>query len=104
MRYLVAFIYPITATIKPFLAKKGHSPEDVEKMHQAWTKSVIMQVALWCHPLGLTQFPAYSGRGLGFYPEARGPATGVAHRPLPQGPKPPRNSTPLRAMLAAAAA
>jgi hypothetical protein len=49
MRYLVAFIYPITATIKPFLAKKGHSPEDVEKMHQAWTKSVIMQVALWCY-------------------------------------------------------
>jgi hypothetical protein len=22
----------------------------VEKMHQAWTKSVIMQVALWCYP------------------------------------------------------
>ncbi len=49
-RYLVAFIYPITATIKPFLAKKGHSPEEVEKMHQAWFKSVVMQVALWSHP------------------------------------------------------
>ncbi len=46
-RYLVAFIYPITATIKPFLAKKGHSADDVEKMHQAWFKSVVMQVALW---------------------------------------------------------
>jgi hypothetical protein len=49
-RYMVAFIYPITATIKPFLAKKGHSPEDVEKMHQAWFKSVVMQVALWSAP------------------------------------------------------
>lgn len=49
-RYLVAFIYPITATIKPFLAKKGHSPEEVDKMHQAWFKSVVMQVALWSVP------------------------------------------------------
>ena len=46
-RYMVAFIYPITATIKPFLAKKGHNAEDVEKMHWAWFKSVVMQVALW---------------------------------------------------------
>ncbi len=46
-RYMVAFIYPITATIKPFLAKKGHSAEQVEKMHQAWFKSVVLQVALW---------------------------------------------------------
>jgi len=49
-RYMVAFIYPITATIKPFLAKKGHSAEEVEKMHQAWFKSVVMQVALWSYP------------------------------------------------------
>jgi hypothetical protein len=49
-RYLVAFIYPITATIKPFLAKKGHSADEVEKMHQAWFKSVVLQVALWSYP------------------------------------------------------
>ncbi|MFQ5400593.1 MAG: protoglobin domain-containing protein [Anaerolineae bacterium] len=49
-RYLVAFIYPITATIKPFLAKKGHNEEEVDKMHQAWFKSVVMQVALWSAP------------------------------------------------------
>lgn len=49
-RYLPAFIYPITATLKPFLAKKGHSAEDVEKMHQAWVKSVILQVTLWSYP------------------------------------------------------
>jgi hypothetical protein len=50
LRYMIAFIYPITATIKPFLAKKGHAEEDVEKMHQAWFKSVVMQVALWSAP------------------------------------------------------
>ncbi|MCL6473645.1 MAG: protogloblin ApPgb [Firmicutes bacterium] len=49
-RYMVAFIYPITATIKPFLAKKGHSADEVEKMHQAWFKSVVLQVALWSAP------------------------------------------------------
>lgn len=50
LRYLIAFIYPITATIKPFFTKKGHNHEDVEKMHQAWFKSLVMQVALWCAP------------------------------------------------------
>lgn len=49
-RYMTAFIYPITATIKPFLAKQGHGSEEVDKMHQAWTKSVVLQVALWSHP------------------------------------------------------
>jgi hypothetical protein len=47
---MVAFIYPITATIKPFLAKKGHSAEEVDKMHQAWFKSVVLQVTLWSYP------------------------------------------------------
>lgn len=49
-RYLVAFIYPITATIKEFLTKKGHSAEEVDKMHEAWFKSVVLQVALWLQP------------------------------------------------------
>lgn len=49
-RYLPCLIYPVTATLKPFLAKKGHSPEDVEKMQQAWIKSVILQVTLWSQP------------------------------------------------------
>lgn len=49
-RYLPALIYPVTATLKPFLAGKGHSPEEVDAMHQAWIKSVLMQVILWSHP------------------------------------------------------
>jgi hypothetical protein len=50
LRYMVAFIYPITATIEQFLAKGGHSAEEVEKMHQAWFKSVVLQVTLWSYP------------------------------------------------------
>jgi hypothetical protein len=50
LRYLVAFIYPITATIKPFLANGGHGPEEVDKMHDAWFKSVVLQVTLWSQP------------------------------------------------------
>lgn len=49
-RYMIAFIYPITATMREFLARKGHSAEEVEKMHQAWFKSVVLQVALWLQP------------------------------------------------------
>lgn len=50
MRYLVAFIYPITATVRPFLTAGGHSEEQVEAMHQAWFKAVTLQVALWTRP------------------------------------------------------
>ncbi len=49
-RYLSAFISPITSTVKPFLAKKGQSQEDVEKMHQAWFKAVVLSVTLWSLP------------------------------------------------------
>lgn len=50
LRYLIAFIYPITATIKSFLAKKGNSQDEVEKMYNAWFKSVVLQVAIWSYP------------------------------------------------------
>ncbi len=49
-RYLPTLIVPITTTLKPFLAKKGHPASDVDKMHTAWVKSVILQVTLWSYP------------------------------------------------------
>jgi len=49
-RYLVALTVPITTTLKPFLAKNGDAPADVEKMHAAWVKAVLLQVILWSHP------------------------------------------------------
>jgi len=50
LRYLIAFIYPITATIRPFLAAGGHDAAQVDAMHQAWSKSVTLQIALWSRP------------------------------------------------------
>ena len=49
-RYIPALTIPITTTLKPFLAKKGASAADVEKMHAAWVKSVLLQSILWSHP------------------------------------------------------
>lgn len=49
-RYMTAFIYPITATIKSFLAKKGHSEADVDGMYNAWFKAVTLTVVLWTYP------------------------------------------------------
>jgi hypothetical protein len=50
LRYLICFIYPITATMRPFLEKGGHSADEVEAMQQAWSKAVTLQVALWSRP------------------------------------------------------
>lgn len=49
-RNLFALVFPVTLTLRPFLAKKGHSAEDVEKMYAAWVKSCLLQVTLWSHP------------------------------------------------------
>jgi hypothetical protein len=49
-RYMTAFIFPITFTIKGFLAKKGHSNADIEAMYAAWFKAVTLTVILWTYP------------------------------------------------------
>ncbi len=49
-RYIPALTIPVTTTLKPFLAKKGASAEDVENMYNAWVKSVLMQAILWGQP------------------------------------------------------
>lgn len=47
LRYVLAFTANMNATIRPFLAKKGHAAEDVDRMHEAWCKAVMLQVTLW---------------------------------------------------------
>ena len=47
LRDVVAFIVPLTATMKPFLAKRADPADDVERMHQAWFKAVTLTAALW---------------------------------------------------------
>jgi hypothetical protein len=49
-RDLFLLVYPVTFTLKPFLAKKGHPAGDIDRMHAAWVKSCLLQVTLWCHP------------------------------------------------------
>jgi hypothetical protein len=50
MRYVLALAIPISVTMKPFLARKGHSAAEVDTMHAAWTKAVLLQAILWCRP------------------------------------------------------
>jgi Protoglobin len=50
MRYMLALLYPVTATLEPFLARKGHAATEVQEMREAWTKAVLLQLILWCEP------------------------------------------------------
>jgi Protoglobin len=50
LRYVLALLIPITTTLKPFFAEGGAAPEEVEAMHQAWVKAVLLQLILWSQP------------------------------------------------------
>ena len=52
LKHLIAFTAIVNDPniIKPFLAANGHSPTEVEKMHEAWSKSLWLQIALWTEP------------------------------------------------------
>jgi len=52
LRHIIAFTAVITdpEIMKPFLAAKDHPAAEVDKMHRAWCKSVLLQVALWAAP------------------------------------------------------
>lgn len=47
LRDVTAFIAVMNETIKPYLAAKGNPDHEVEKMHQAWCKSIQLQLAIW---------------------------------------------------------
>ncbi len=49
-RHIPALTIPITTTLKPFLAKKGAPAAEVDAMHAAWVKSVLLQSILWSQP------------------------------------------------------
>ncbi|PCI09671.1 protogloblin ApPgb [bacterium] len=49
-RHLSALTIPVTTTLKPFLERGDHTAEEVDKMHAAWVKSVLMQTILWSYP------------------------------------------------------
>lgn len=50
LRYLIAFIFPITATMRQFLGAGGHDGATVDAMQTAWFKAVVLHVCLWAQP------------------------------------------------------
>jgi hypothetical protein len=57
LRDVIAFIVVMNETIKPYLAAKGNSTEEVDKMHRAWCKSLQLQLALWTGSYSETRQP-----------------------------------------------
>jgi hypothetical protein len=49
LRYLVAFT-PLILDVCPFLLKGNHPADEVRGMETAWTKMVLVQLALWTRP------------------------------------------------------
>jgi hypothetical protein len=47
LRYLIAFMAPVMETVRHQLQSKGLAPADVDRLHAAWTKAVILSIALW---------------------------------------------------------
>jgi hypothetical protein len=48
-RDLFALVFPVTFTLRPFLASRGATADDVDGMYAAWVKSCLLQVTLWSH-------------------------------------------------------
>lgn len=49
-RDLFALVFPVTFTLRPFLAAGGDPADVVDAMAAAWVKSCLLQVTLWSHP------------------------------------------------------
>lgn len=47
LRYLLAFTAPVILITRDFLDGHGHAPAQVDAMHAAWTKAVLLHVTLW---------------------------------------------------------
>ena len=50
LRYVLAFIAPVIASAKAHLEKGASSPEQADRMLGAWTKAVVLSVAIWALP------------------------------------------------------
>lgn len=50
LRYLIAFSAIVLTTIRPILEEAGYSSRDVIEMQDAWTKSMLLHLALWAQP------------------------------------------------------
>jgi hypothetical protein len=49
LRYLLGFI-PVILPIRDFFAGQIHDERKLKNLEDAWTKAVLLHVALWSHP------------------------------------------------------
>ena len=50
LRYLLAFAVPVMQAPRTLFEANGVSPEELERMHVAWTKAVMLTLTLWTLP------------------------------------------------------
>jgi hypothetical protein len=50
LRYLLTFTAVVIVTSRDYLAAKGAAPAQVDRMHAAFTKSVMLHVTAWTRP------------------------------------------------------
>jgi hypothetical protein len=50
LRFLVAFAAVVATTIRPFLESSGRPANEIQNMQDAWTKSMLLHLALWSRP------------------------------------------------------
>jgi hypothetical protein len=50
LRYVVAFIVPLTITIRPFLAEEISDTDELDAVYHAWLKAVTLTATLWAQP------------------------------------------------------
>jgi hypothetical protein len=50
LRYMIAFIVPVVAAAKKRFDSRAATAGDAERMHAAWTKAVVLSIAIWAMP------------------------------------------------------
>lgn len=50
LRYLIAFSAIIWTTLRPFLEGGGCNTSEIQSIQDAWTKSMLLHLALWSRP------------------------------------------------------
>ena len=50
LRYLLAFVVPVLSSVHVHLRNAAASPKEAERLQTAWTKAVMLSIALWSEP------------------------------------------------------
>ena len=50
LRFLIAFMAPVILSLRPLLQAERLPPNEADRLQAAWTKAVILSVALWSRP------------------------------------------------------